>query len=72
MYFKNCFLFTNVVFLVNLYNPVAVSWIKPTDGPPFWGLTICFPTDEIICNSIWVTILWGTWRFISSPSKSAL
>src|SRR5205823_839840 len=53
-------------------DPVMWSWIPPITGPPNRGDRMCSWTRMRTRASARASSLWRTWRFISSPSKSAL
>ena len=57
---------------VSRYAPVRKSLIAPMIGPPYLGESIWSWTRMSMSASDRDSSLWGTWRFISSPSKSAL
>ena len=48
------------------------SWSIPMMGPPYRGERMCSSTFIRTLASARASWLWSTWRFISSPSKSAL
>ena len=54
------------------YAPVRKSLIAPMMGPPYLGERIWSWTRMSMSASDRDSSLWGTCRFISSPSKSAL
>lgn len=58
--------------LVNLRTAVRVSCTIPMTGLLDWGVTIIRGTMASSWISALVSRDWGRWRFISSPSKSAL
>lgn len=58
--------------LVNLRTAVSVSCTIPMTGLLDWGVTIIRGTMASSWISALVSRDWGRWRFISSPSKSAL
>lgn len=57
---------------VNLRTPQSVSWTMPMTGLLAWGEMMLRGTAQMLMSSARVSSLWGTCRFISSPSKSAL
>ncbi len=48
------------------------SFVAPMMGAPYLGERIWSCTCIRSRASVWASLLWGMWRFISSPSKSAL
>ena len=68
----NCSGVRSVSSLVSRYAPVRKSLIAPMIGPPYLGESIWSWTRISMSASERDSSLWGTWRFISSPSKSAL
>ena len=69
---ENCSGVRTVSSRVRRYAPVKKSLIAPMMGPPYRGERIWSWTRMSIIASDLDSSLWGTWRFISSPSKSAL
>ena len=62
----------NTSLLVIFVAAVSESWTMPMTGRLDCGVRIIRGTIIISWISAFVSRLWGTWRFISSPSKSAL
>ena len=61
-----------ISFRVNRNAPNKESWNIPTIDLLLAGLIICHGTAAKFFNSDSLSISCGIWRFISSPSKSAL
>lgn len=61
-----------VSLLVIFMTAVSESCTMPITGRLDWGVSIMAGTMQRLITSACVSRLWGTWRFISSPSKSAL
>lgn len=48
------------------------TWVAEIIGSPLRGVTRFHRTDMSCAASARASSVWGRWRFISSPSKSAL
>ncbi len=70
--FVNSYRFRKMSREVNKKDVVKKSCISATIGSPLLGVTIFCVTPIKWSVSLRASKVWGTWMFISSPSKSAL
>jgi len=70
--FVNYSLFRKMSLEVSRKDVVKKSCIKATIGSPLFGVTIFWVSPIKWSVSLRAYKVWGTWMFISSPSKSAL
>jgi hypothetical protein len=48
------------------------SWVAPIMSSPLFGVSRFSVVFMRVLASLLASSVWGRWRFISSPSKSAL